>query len=223
MIEYFFKFDDGRQLQVKVDVERQFDLTQNHSTAPPWTRLDNNQCSICPLKKNQYSHCPAALDLDKVIPQFKGIPATTKLNVTVKTPERDYSKHVTLEEGVRAMMGLVMATSACPVFSMLRPNARHHLPFASIDEYVLRAASLYLMRQYFIAQEGGQPDWALTGLMKANEQFQLVNHAFWQRSLQAFQNDANSKALLSFFTLSSKLSASLPNQLVKMKRVFYQA
>jgi len=51
---------------------------------------------------------------------------------------------------------------------------------------------------------------------------QLVNHAFWQRSMTAFKNDVNSKALLSFFTLSSNMSASLPNQMSKMKRVFYQ-
>ena len=222
MIEYFFKFEDGKQLQVKVDLERELDPKQNLAGAPEWTRLDNNQCAICPLKASQVSHCPAALDLDKVIHQFQGIPAATKLHVTVKTPERDYLKHVTLEEGVRAMMGLIMATSACPVFSLLKPNARHHLPFASVDEFVLRAASLYLLRQYFIAQEGGKPDWALQGLIKANEQLQLVNHAFWQRSMTAFKNDVNSKALLSFFTLSSNMSASLPNQMSKMKRVFYQ-
>ena len=222
MIEYFFNFDDAKQLQVQVDVERKFDIKKNLAAAPEWTRLGNNQCSICPLNKNLFSHCPAALDLDKVIHQFQGIPAITKLNVMVKTPERDYSKQVSLEEGVRAMIGLIMATSACPVFSLLRPNARHHLPFASVDEFVLRAASLYLMRQYFVAQEGGQPDWAMTGLIRANEQLQLVNHAFWQRSMQAFQNDVNSKALLSFFTLSSNMSASLPNQLNKMKQVFYQ-
>lgn len=222
MVEYFFNFEDGEQLRIQVDVERKFDVKQSFANAPQWTRLDNNQCSICPLKKTQFSHCPAALDLDKVIHQFQGISAMTKLDVTVKTPERDYLKHVTLEEAVRAMMGLIMATSACPVFSLLRPNARHHLPFASVEEFVLRAASLYLMRQYFIAQEGGQPDWALDGLIKANEQLQLVNHAFWQRSMTAFQNDVNSKALLSFFTLSSNMSASLPNQMSKMKRVFYQ-
>jgi uncharacterized protein YcgI (DUF1989 family) len=61
-----------------------------------------------------FSHCPAALDLDKVIGQFQQIAAITKVKVTVITPEREYAKRVTLEEGVRALMGLIMATSACP-------------------------------------------------------------------------------------------------------------
>ncbi len=221
IIEYFFNFDDGKQFHFKVDVDRQFDFKQDLSAAPEWTKLDNNQCSNCPLKKTEYSHCPAALDLDKVITEFQGIPASTKLKVTVITPEREYAKRLSLEEGVRALMGLIMATSACPVFNVLKPNARHHLPFASREESVLRSASLYLLSQYLLAQEGGEPDWELKGLIKTNEQLQLVNHAFWQRTMTVFQSDANSKALLGFFTLSSNMSASLQSQLVKMKNVFY--
>lgn len=221
IIEYFFDFDDKKQLHFSVDVNRSFDLKQNFSAAPDWTKLENNQCSNCPLKKETFSHCPAALDLDKVLREFQQIPAITKLKVTVITPEREYAKRVTLEEGVRALMGLIMATSACPVFNTLRPNARHHLPFANREESVLRSASLYLMRQYFVAQEGGDADWELKGLIKTNEQLQLVNHAFWQRTMTAFQSDANSKALLGFFTLSSNMSASLQSQLLKMKGVFY--
>ena len=221
IIEYFFDFDDKKKLHFQVDLDRQFDFKQDLTAAPEWTKLDNNQCANCPLKKNVFSHCPAALDLDKVIREFQQTPAITKLRVTVITPEREYAKRVTLEEGVRALMGLIMATSACPVFNTLRPNARHHLPFASREESVLRSASLYLMNQYLIAQEGGEPDWELKGLIKTNEQLQLVNHAFWQRTMTAFQSDANSKALLGFFTLSSNMSASLQSQLVKMKNVFY--
>lgn len=221
IIEYFFDFDDKKQLHFQVDLDRQFDFKQDLTAAPEWTKLDNNQCANCPLKNNVFSHCPAALDLDKVIGEFQQIPAIIKVKVTVITPEREYAKRVTLEEGVRALMGLIMATSACPVFNTLRPNARHHLPFASREESVLRSASLYLMNQYLMAQEGGEPDWELKGLIKTNEQLQLVNHAFWQRTMTAFQSDANSKALLGFFTLSSNMSASLQSQLVKMKNVFY--
>jgi hypothetical protein len=221
IIQYFFDFDASETLNFQVDLERQYDFKQNLSAAPEWTKLDNNKCSNCPLQKTKFSHCPAALDLDKVMADFQKISATTKVNVRVVTPEREYVKRVTLEEGVRALMGLIMATSACPVFNTLRPNARHHLPFASREEFILRSASLYLMHQYLIMRDGGTPDWELKGLIKTNEQLQLVNHAFWQRTMSAFQSDANSKALLSFFTLSSSVSASLQSQLSKMKSVFY--
>ena len=220
-IQYTFSFDDGLELKFSVDIDRKFDARQDLSKAPEWTRLGNNKCSNCPLSKDKFSHCPAALDLDRVARDFQKIPATTKATVRVITPEREYVKRAALEEGVRALMGLIMATSACPIFGELKPNARNHLPFASKDEFILRSASMYLMHQYYVYKEGGTPDWDMKGLIKVNEQLQLVNHAFWQRIVAAFQNDSNSKALLSFFTLSSSVSASLEAQLTKIKPVFF--
>lgn len=219
-IFYYFTFDDGTELKFDVDLDRRFDPRRIPVEAPDWTRLGNNQCSNCPLSKAEHSHCPAALDLDVVARDFQKLPAHTKAHVRVVTPEREYVKRVGLEEGVRALMGLIMATSACPVFGALKPSARMHLPFAAPHEFITRSASMYLMRQYFIARSGGEPDWELKGLVKTNEQLQLVNHAFWQRSVSAFQNDANSKALLSFFTLASSVSSSLEAQLAKIKPIF---
>lgn len=219
MIQYYFAFDDGKELNFSVDLDRKY--TPSTVVASSWTRLDNNQCSNCPLKKDQHPNCPAAVDLDKLMQDFQGFPASVKANVRVVTPDREYLKRVTLEEGVRALMGLIMATSACPVFGSLKANAHNHLPFASRDDFILRSASLYLMRQYFIAREGGQPDWELKGLVKANEQLQKVNHAFWQRTISGFPNDSNSKALLSFFSLSASVSSALEAQLDKIKPIFF--
>lgn len=220
-IQYHFSFDDGKELTYEVDLDRVYNAKRDTQKAPAWTRLDNNQCQNCPLSKADHSHCPAAVDLDGIIRDFHSFQASSRINVRVTTPDREYLKRVTLEEGVRALMGLVMATSACPVFRTLKPNARHHLPFARQEEYILRSASLYLMKQYFVWRDGGNPDWELKGLVKTNEQLQLVNHAFWQRIMTEFQSDANSKALLSFFTMSSSVSSSLQSQLTKMKNVFF--
>jgi hypothetical protein len=72
-------------------------------------------------------------------------------------------------------------------------------------------------------REGGVPDWELKGLIKEHAELQLVNHAFWQRVMAAFNSDANSKALLSFFTVSASISTSLDSQLAKMKTVFFSS
>lgn len=221
IIQYFFVFDDGKELSYDINLDRVFHPKLDCRNAPAWTRLDNNKCQNCPLSKEEYSHCPAAVDLDRIVRDVQRVSASTKLNVRVVAPDREYLKRVSMEEAMRALMGLVMATSACPVFRTLKPNARHHLPFARQEEYILRSASLYLMRQYFVWREGGTPDWELKGLVKTNEQLQLVNHAFWQRIMTEFQSDANSKALLSFFTLSSSMSSTLQSQLTKMKNVFF--
>lgn len=220
IISYHFSFDDGREMSFNVDLDRHYDAGKAKKAAS-WTALDNNKCQNCPLSSSSHDHCPAAVDLDDVIRGFHGTLASTKINVRVVTQEREYVKRVTLEEGARALMGLVMATSACPVFGTLKPNARHHLPFARQEEYVLRSVSLYLMKQYLVWREGGAPDWELKGLVKNSEQLQMVNHAFWQRIMTEFQSDANSKALLSFFTMSSSMSSSLQSQITRMKNVFF--
>ncbi|MBL0230135.1 MAG: hypothetical protein IPP76_04775 [Moraxellaceae bacterium] len=50
---------------------------------------------------------------------------------------------VTLEEGVRALMGLIMATSACPVFNInLNLTSLTSPTFASREESVLRLQRL---------------------------------------------------------------------------------
>lgn len=221
IIEYYFSFDDGLDLAFEVNLDRSFDFGQDFSSAPEWTRLTNNQCQNCPLDRKHYSHCPAAIDLDKVISNVQMIAAHTKTNVRVVTPDREYLKRVTLEEGIRSLMGLIMATSACPVFRELRPNARTHLPFASREELVLRLCSIYLMKQYLLWREGKEPDWEMHGVIEQHKQLQLVNQAFWQRIMTAFQSDANSKALLGFFSVATDISRSMDAQLGRVKHVFF--
>jgi hypothetical protein len=221
IIEYFFSFDDDTDLTYTVDLDRKFELKADRRNAPAWTQLTNHQCKNCPLDKKTYSHCPAALDLDQVVQDFQHRSAHTQVDVRVLTADREYMKRVSLEEGVRALMGLIMATSACPVFCELKPNARTHLPFATREESILRLVSVYLMKQYLEGREGKTPDWQLKGLVKEHSELQLVNQAFWQRLMAAFHSEANAKALLSFFTVSASISSSLDNQLDKMKGVFY--
>ncbi len=215
-IEYRITLDDEHEFRYRIELERQYD-PQIAAQTPRWTRLENNRCSNCPLNPAQHSHCPAAVDLHRVIEDFRGLPAFKKVAVQVRTPEREYTKQVGLEEGLRALLGVIMATSACPLLGKLKPMAQQHLPFASNQEFILRAVSLYLMRQYFNFREGRHADWELNGLVKQFQQLQLVNQAFWQRIHETCEGDSNLKAFLSFFSMASSMSYSLEAQLQKVR------
>ncbi|MFS2125746.1 DUF6901 family protein [Pseudomonas sp. Pseusp97] len=215
-IEYRITLDDEHEFSYRIELERQYE-PQIAAQTPRWTRLENNRCSNCPLNPAQYSHCPAAVDLHRVIEDFRGLPAFKKVSVQVRTPEREYIKHAGLEEGLRALLGVIMATSACPLLGRLKPMAQQHLPFASNQEFILRAVSLYLMRQYFNFREGRHADWELKGLVKQFQQLQLVNQAFWQRIHETCEGDSNLKAFLSFFSMASSMSYSLEAQLQKVR------
>ncbi|GAB3389065.1 hypothetical protein GCM10027514_31420 [Azotobacter armeniacus] len=98
-----------------------------------------------------------------MIEDFQGLPAFQKAQVRVGMPEREYRKQISLEEGVRSLLGVIMATSACPRLARLRPMEQQHPPFASQQEFALRAVSLYLAWQYFNFRERRHADWELKG------------------------------------------------------------
>ncbi|MCL6414746.1 hypothetical protein MIB92_03710 [Aestuariirhabdus sp. Z084] len=219
-IEYTFKLEHNLELHYEIDIDRAEDSERDLTFEPEWTELKHSRCTNCPLDETKHSHCPVALDLRQVVDDFKDLPSMKKASVTVVSEEREYMKMVGLEEGLRALMGLIMASSNCPVLEKLKPMARHHLPFSTMDEFILRSVSIYLTQQYFIHRDGGEPDWDLKGLVANNKELQLVNQAFWQRIHSACGEDSNLKALLSFFTLSSSVSYSLETQLQKLRREF---
>ncbi|EIK51660.1 hypothetical protein YO5_13103 [Stutzerimonas stutzeri TS44] len=221
-IEYRITLDDEHDFSYRIELDRAYDK-ERAAQAPKWTRLEHQQCSNCPLSQNDFSHCPAAVDLHRVVEDFQGLPAIQKALVWVRTPEREYTKLVGLEEGLRALLGVIMATSACPVLGRLKPMAQQHLPFASNREFVLRAVSLYLARQYFNMREGRHADWELRGLVRSFQQLQLVNQAFWQRIFDTCEGDSNLKAFLSFFSMASSLTYSLETQLQKIRPLVMSA
>jgi len=215
-IQYCFDIDD-KSLHYDVDVDRTFDFRAEREGAPEWTLLKHNQCPNCPLTVKDCQYCPAAVDLAAVVTDFQNLPADRKARISVRTQEREYVKETALEEGLRALMGLIMATSACPILTQLKPNARNHLPFASQDDFIIRSTALYLLKQYFNYRSGQRPDWDLQGLISLNQELQTLNEALWGRVKEAGEGDSNLQALLKFLELSSSVSLSLEDQLQRIK------
>lgn len=216
-VEYRITLDDEHAFNYKIELDRDQLSTTQHSPPHVWTRLEHQKCSNCPLRKETHEYCPAAVDLQTVVEDFQGLPAFKKAWVNVRTAEREYSKMVNLEEGLRSLLGVIMATSACPILAQLKPMASHHLPFASSQEFALRAISMYLMRELFHFRDGKHPDWELSGLMEDFKALQLVNQALWHRIHDACAGDTNLKAFLSFFSMSSSMTYSLEAQLQKIR------
>jgi len=216
-VSYEFIFQDGRKKSLDVDPDTQASAPEEERE---WTRLEHCQCSNCPLSRDEHPHCPAALKMIPVVDAFHDEKAFQKLTVRVHTEGRIYEKETRLEEGLRSLLGLVMATSACPHLVKLRPMAVHHMPFASNDEFIARSVSLYLLEQLFNRQDGLQADWDLEGLVERNQNLRLVNQALWQRIHDVCEEDGNLKALLSFFSMASSVSGSLEAQLRQIRKKF---
>ncbi|MBL3557063.1 MULTISPECIES: DUF6901 family protein [Marinobacter] len=212
-VTYQFRFEDSRSVEFKVTDKP----SEAAGSLPAWTKLEHCQCSNCPLKATESPQCPAAVEILPVVNAFQAEDAYQRVDVIVTDDRRTYSKSTTLEEALRSLLGLKMATSGCPVLSELKSMAVHHLPFASNDEFIMRSVSHYLLQQYLAKRNHQEPDWDLKGLVERNQRLQLVNQALWQRIHSVCKGDSNLKALLNFFSMASSVSFSLESQLRKLE------
>ena len=67
--------------------------------------------------------------------------------------------------------------------------ARFHLPLASREETIYRATSMYLLAQYFRAQNHQPPDFEFRGLQEIYRNVQVVNAAMVERLRHATESD----------------------------------
>lgn len=219
-IEYTFTMNDGKVLHYKIEFNR-IHNEEMRKSAPHWTELEYHKCGNCPLSKEQHSHCPVALDVKEIFLGFNEILSFKEADVWVRTPEREYSKRCDAQTGLRALIGFVMATGDCPILSpALRPMAHFHLPFASLEEIIYRTTSSYMLTQYFVYKDGGEPDMEMDGLRKQFGEIQTVNYDFLQRIRSASEADANLDVLATLFSISSLLSVSVDQQLKNLKPLF---
>lgn len=220
-ITYEFFVDEDNPRTMSVDPARSRPGEPESGGAPAdWTRLDHCQCSNCPLDTGDTEYCPAAVDMEPVIDAFSDQKAFQKIRIRVHSEHRTYEKITTVEEGLRSLLGLVMASSACPHLARLKPMAMHHMPFSTSNEFIMRSVSLYLLQQYFNRRDGREEDWDLQGLVQRNEELKLVNHALWQRIHAICEQDSNLKALLNFFSMASSVTSSLEEQLKEVREHF---
>ena len=193
---YRFQFENGEEKVFDVLFDEQTLLVQSSNTSnPEWTRLKYNQCENCPLK-DDVEYCPVAVNIAHLIDEFKLSTSYEKTRVVVETPERTYTQETTVQKGLSAILGIYMPTSGCPILDYLRPMVRFHLPFATANETVFRAMSMYLVAQFLRERKGLEPNWNMDGLTNIYKEIGIVNKGMWNRLSKASSFDANVNALI---------------------------
>lgn len=226
LIKYQFDFAEGRSraYEIALDPNTMVFQSKPKSTLPEWTKLSVAQCRDCPLKSEQSPHCPIAVNLSDLVDAFKDEVSHTKARITVTTAERSYVKDADVQTGLYGIVGIVMATSGCPVMNFLKPMARFHLPFSTVDETIMRSVSFYLVRQFFNAKKGEAFDLELKDLDKNYADIQKVNQGISQRFKLVIQGgDANKNTVTTLDCFSKLLSMALNKNLEKFKPLFAQA
>lgn len=213
---YHFRFADGHSASCAVEPDGAADT----AGLPAWTELAFQQCPNCPLSPATTFHCPMAVRFVPLIDIMGKLRSYEPVDVSVETAERTVSKHTTVQRGLGALMGLLSASSACPHAAFLRPMAHFHLPFASEEETIFRATATYLLGQYLIAQQGGEPDWTLAGLKARYLALQVVNGAMAGRLRHAVQEDGAINAFILLDLLAKTLPYSIDDHLDEIRSKF---
>ncbi len=177
-------------------------INQSNLELPEWTKLEFHQCAHCPLNSKNHPNCLVAVSLANIVGRFNSIYSHDEIDLEVITNERCVSQHTTAQRGLSSLLGLLFATSGCPHTDFLKPMARFHLPLASDEETIFRAAGMYLLAQYFLRREGKESDLGLSGLKQIYDNLHLLNRMIAQRVRSTAQTDSsvNAVILLDMFT-----------------------
>jgi len=212
-IAYHYRFDFGDGVHRDFDIQLRADTLELVPTGcgspAPWTVLGFFRCPNCPLKAPPVVHCPIAASLAGLVNQLGDAVSYEETTVVIETQSRQYAKQTSVQVGAGSLVGLLMVTAGCPIMDKLRPMACCHLPFATLKETAYRVLSMYLLAQYFVQKQGGEPDWQLKGLVTVYEDVQTVNKHFAQRIRNAARQDASLNALVKLDSFAHYVSLML--------------
>ncbi|MDJ0782497.1 MAG: hypothetical protein QNJ22_11030 [Desulfosarcinaceae bacterium] len=220
--DYSFEWSDRPAARFTMTLNpHDLTLVQPDDIAPaPWTRLSKEQCACCPLAETDHPHCPVAVNLQDLVTAFKDRVSFDDCIVRCVTPQRTYLKNTAVMDGLASIFGIVMATSGCPIMDFLKPMARFHLPFASIEETTMRSTSMFLLRQYFSHRDDPTRCFNFEPLENHYSRVQEVNEGLLARINSLGHNDADKNALVTLHSLSQFLSIEIDYSLEALADLF---
>ncbi len=221
-VQYRFILADGdrRTFDLKIDPQKMELIDNSPPHLPPWTDLAFHQCPNCPLAPRTHPQCPLSLNLVNIVSTSGKLASYDRIRVEVTTADRFVAQDTTAQKGISSMMGLIIATSGCPHTAFFKPMARFHVPLASVEETVFRAASTYLLAQYFLIQAGAPADLKLDGLTRIYRNIQLVNESIAERLRAGSQTDASVNALILLDMYARHLPTVIEDSLKEMRHLF---
>jgi len=219
---YSFCFNKDEDIVFNLAIDKHKLLVYNLSpdNHSEWTRLEHNKCKNCSLLDEEY--CPVAINLEPIISKFGNKRSYDQTNVEVQSFDRSTSCETTLQRSVSSLLGLVMATSACPHTVFLRPMARFHLPFATDEETIVRASSFYLLSEYFNNDNQNEFDIKLEKLKESYRQLHIVNEGLAERLRTVVEKDAAVNAIILLDLFAKALPYSIDEALSEVNYIFTQ-
>ena len=223
--EYIFHLPDRETKNYKIEIDKKTKtiLCSNARAQEGiyWSDLGFYKCSNCPLDVLQIPKCPVALNLQSLIEIFDKYASIEEAEIEVRVPQRTYKKKTSVQIGLQALFGLLMAASGCPNLKFLSPMVLFHLPFADVEETLLRSASFYLLKQFFNKIDNKEFDFSLEGLKNQYQEVEKVNKGILAR-IRAIEDmgEASQNAIITLNTFAQMFSFQHEYDLWMLKYIF---
>lgn len=223
VIRYRFTLEDGsvREFVLELDRETLVPTLTPQGPHPEWTELEYEKCPHCPLSSDTHPHCPAAVSLAELVEAFSHLMSYDRTRLEVITERRTVvADDVSVQKALGSVMGLFLAVSGCPYMGVFRPMARFHLPLASREETIYRAASMYLMAQYLRRQEGQATDPDMADLVELYDNVRIVNRHLHRRLAAGSHTDSSLNAVAGLDTFTTFLPLAVDESLAELRPLF---
>ncbi len=226
VIKYGFKLPDDTKEEYVLNIDgTSLELIlDKKDTLPDWAKLDYCQCSNCTLDVGKHPYCPIMINLVGIVKGFDRILSHETVLLKVVTEERYIAQKTSAQRALSSLMGLVIAASGCPHTVFFKPMARFHLPLANSEETLYRAASTYLLGQYFKTKKGNIDDnsYDLAGLGSIYKDMQTINVSIAERLRTASSADSSVNAIVLLDMFAKVVPFFIDESLEKIEYLFSQ-
>lgn len=221
-IKYNFILPEGHTESFSIIFDGDKYIIDNCDTnvIPDWYRLDFKQCPNCSLSVIDNPLCPMMSALGCAASKFSAIVSFETVDLAVITEERTVIQKTSVQRALSSLLGLLIAVSGCPHTVYFMPMARFHLPLATEDETVFRAAGMYLLAQYLRKMEGLDAELGLTGLKEIYENIKIVNMAVAARLREATKADSLVNAVILLDLFAKALPYIIDTKLEELRPIF---
>lgn len=225
IFDYLFELDNGEEIRFKINLDENLSLINDpfDNPLPPWVKLTYHQCPNCPLDPGKHSNCPVAVNLVPALEKFRNIVSHQPAAITIETTDRSYKRIDDVQRGLSALLGILMATSGCPVLDKLRPMVRTHLPFSSLKETLYRVVSMYILAQHIRERKNMEAVYSLDGLKQIYDDITQVNYALSRRIRSFYDSDANINALIILNCMAEYTTLTLQDDMLEELEELFSA
>ena len=223
-INISYRFNLGAHGEEKFDLQLDAKtieiIPQSEQKLPEWAELSFHQCPNCPLDQTKHPACPVAANISRVIWRFDKVVSHDDIDLEVITNSRHVSQRTSAQKGISSLLGLLFATSGCPHTNFMKPMARFHLPLATEEDTIFRAAGMYLLAQFFLKQQGKEADLELVGLTKIYKNLHIVNTSIAERIKSIAVTDSSTNAVIILDTFANIMPFVIEDKLDEIHHLF---